>query len=91
MSYNFKAVAGAEFLACLLVFTTGCATVFKGEYRNIKLDSEPVEAQVFVNGDYYGRTPLRIELRPDQPYVIEFRKDGYQTETRRIKNEIGVG
>ncbi len=38
-----------------------------------------------------GRTPLRLELRPDESYTIEFRREGYQTEVRRIQNKVGVG
>lgn len=46
---------------------------------------------VFINGDYYGQTPLRLELKTDQSYTIEFQREGFKTQVRHIKNEIGVG
>ena len=46
---------------------------------------------VFINGEDYGQTPLRLELKTNQSYTIEFKRDGYKTQVRHIKNEIGVG
>ncbi len=88
-----KLKAAVSWILCgfFLLFTSGCATVFKGEYRTVRIKSEPDGAMVFVNGEYHGRTPVKLELRPSRPYTIEFRKEGYETEVRRIKNEIGVG
>jgi hypothetical protein len=91
MEVNLKKATGALILGCLVFSLSGCATIFRGEHRQLSIESEPKAAQVYINGIYYGRTPLRIELRPNQSYTIEFKKEGYETEVRRIKNEIGVG
>lgn len=91
MNINLKATVSLVLCGAFLLLTSGCATIFKGEYRSMNLKSEPGGAQVFINGEYYGRTPVRVELRPKQDYTIEFKKDGYEPETRHIKNEIGVG
>jgi hypothetical protein len=91
MERKTKAAVSGVLIGSFLLLTCGCATVFKGEYRTVKIGSEPDDAMVFVNGEFHGRTPVKLELRPNRPYTVEFRKDGYQTEVRRIKNEIGVG
>lgn len=91
MRRKTRAAVGGFLCASLLLFTSGCATVFKGEYRTVRIKSEPDGAMVFVNGEFQGRTPVRLELRPNRPYTIEFRKEGYKSEVHRIKNEIGVG
>lgn len=91
MERRTKAAVSGVLIGSFLLLTCGCATVFKGEYRTVKIGSEPDGAMVFINGEFHGRTPVSLELRPNRPYTIEFRKDGYQTEVRRIKNEIGVG
>ena len=91
MNRRLKAAVSWVLCGLFLVFTSGCATVFKGEHRAVKIGSEPDGAMVFINGEYSGRTPLKLELRPSRPYTIEFRKEGYESEVRRIKNEIGVG
>lgn len=91
MNLKLKTLMTPLLLGALLLALSGCATVFRGEHRNLNIASEPDGALVFINGMYYGRTPLRLELRPNQPYTIEFRKEGFETEVRHIKNEIGVG
>jgi hypothetical protein len=91
MKKNLKDVTSVLVLAAFVLALSGCATVFRGEHRRLGVNSEPESAQVFINGTYYGRTPLRIELRPNQPYTIEFKKEGFKTEVRQIKNEIGLG
>jgi len=91
MKKNSKTIASILSLTSLVLILSGCATVFRGEHRRLSINSEPESAQVYINGTYSGQTPLRIELRPNQPYTIEFRKEGFKTEVRQIKNEIGVG
>jgi hypothetical protein len=91
MESRARAAVSCILIGSFFLLTSGCATVFKGEYRTVKIGSEPEGAMVFVNGEYQGRTPFRLELRPSRPYTVEFRKEGYRSEVRRIKNEIGVG
>ncbi|MFC2166373.1 PEGA domain-containing protein [Acidobacteriota bacterium] len=78
-------------LITFVFMLSNCATIFKGEYRDVRINSEPGDAQVFVNGEFQGRTPLKLELRPDESYTIEFKREGYKTQVRQIKNKIGVG
>jgi len=91
MNLKLKTFMTPLLMGALLFALSGCATIFRGEHRDLSLASEPDGARVFINGVYYGKTPLKLELRPNQPYTIEFRKDGFETEVRQIKNEIGVG
>lgn len=91
MNFKLKTFVTPLLLGALLLAPSGCATVFQGEHRDLNIASEPDGARIFINGVYHGRTPLKLELRPNQPYTIEFKKDGFETEVRRIKNEIGVG
>ena len=91
MNPKGNAFTASLLLGGLLLSLSGCATVFRGEHRRLDLGSEPDGAGVYINGQYFGKTPLKLELRPNQPYTIEFKKDGYETEVRQIKNEIGVG
>lgn len=91
MEHTIKAAVSGILIGSFLLLTCGCATVFKGEFRTVKIGSEPDGAMVFINGEFTGRSPVKLELRPNTSYTVEFRKEGYQTEVRRIKNEIGVG
>jgi hypothetical protein len=70
---------------------SSCATVLKGDMEGVRLNSEPPAARVYINGEYYGRTPLEIELKCYESYTIEFVKEGHERVVRRITNRIGAG
>ena len=82
-------------ITLVAVFTislcTSCATVFKGDTERVRLNSEPEGARVYINGEYYGRTPLKIKLKCYDSYVIEFHKKGHRRVVKRIDNHIGAG
>jgi hypothetical protein len=76
------------FLFIAFVFS-GCATLFNEKAPPVSFMSEPSAAHVYVNGAQMGETPCTIKLETDNEYTIEFRKDGYQTKTYFLTNEIG--
>lgn len=78
-------------LLSFMFLMTHCAFVFKGERRDVHFNSEPNGARVFINGEFYGRTPVKLRLEPENIYVIEFRREGYEPVTRRLTNHIGAG
>ncbi len=78
-------------LVSFVVSFTGCAAIFKGSNSKLNLSSDPSGAKVYVNGNYYGKTPIRILLKSNQTYTIEFRKEGYKTVTQNITNHVGAG
>ena len=86
-----KKVISLSILIVFVFMLSNCATIFKGEYRNVRINSDPDGAKVYINGDYFGETPLKLELRPNQSYTVEFRREGYKTEVRQIQNRIGWG
>jgi hypothetical protein len=69
----------------------GCATLLAPKTHPLSLASEPHGAQVFVNGVNMGSTPLRLELKADQTYTIEFRKEGYENQTHIVHSKVGAG
>ncbi len=85
------------FLGVVLIFIgfafylTGCATIVKGKNSNLVLTSEPKGADVYVNGFHKGKTPVTLKLESENSYTIEFRKEGYETQSVFISNKIGVG
>ena len=77
-------------LVCSFAFS-GCATIFKGTNGRVDFMSTPPEAEVWVNGNLMGRTPLKLKLNVKEEYRIEFRKEGFQTEVSLIQNRVGAG
>ena len=78
----------AGFLAGSL---TSCAAIFKGDSRTVALNSEPMGAQVYINGVNRGSTPVRLDLVSKKNYTVEFRKDGYENQVVALDNKLGVG
>ncbi|AJG39941.1 hypothetical protein TRQ7_00435 [Thermotoga sp. RQ7] len=52
-------------------------------FAKLSLSSSPSGADVYINGDYRGKTPLTLNLSPGN-YSLTFRKEGYREETRYI-------
>jgi len=79
-------------LLATAIFTfNGCATLFKGSTEAISYSSDPPGAEVYVNGQLMGTTPFQLQMKSNQTYTIEFRKDGYQNRTVVLNNSVGGG
>lgn len=79
-------------LVAIFVFAVnGCATIFHGSTDKINFSSDPTGAQVYVNGQLMGITPLEIKLESKHTYNIEFRKEGYANKTVVVTNSVGAG
>jgi len=86
-----KKIAACTLVASLVLLLSGCATLFKGPNERVSLSSDPKGAEVFVNDEYRGDTPLRLKLESRRSYRIEFRKEGYRPKVVNISNHIGAG
>ncbi|MDT8320654.1 MAG: PEGA domain-containing protein [Xanthomonadales bacterium] len=53
------------------------------------LVSDPPRANITVNGDYRGQTPLELALNPDQDTIIRLFKQGFQAASRQMKVASG--
>jgi hypothetical protein len=80
-------------VVCLVfsLFFMSCATVFKGTNKRVGFTSNPSQADVYINGKYYGKTPVELKLSVKEEYSIEFRKDGYASRVYQISNRVGAG
>ena len=54
----------------------------------IYIESEPSDANVFINGKYAGITPLELQLK-EGTYTIKIKKDGYKEYTKKITLKAG--
>jgi hypothetical protein len=78
-------------LATSIFILNGCATIFKGSTDTVSFSSDPSGAKVYVNGQLMGTVPLQLELKSNQSYTIEFRKEGYENRTVILNNSVGAG
>lgn len=70
---------------------TSCATLFDDDSSTILVNSEPSGAIVRVDGYPMGTTPATLVLDNDSSHVIELTKEGYVTETARVKKSVRWG
>lgn len=74
--------------ACVVASTiilTGCATLFNDSLKTVTMTSDPNQAEVYVNGNRMGTTPVSLDLANSQSHTVVFRKAGY-TEITCVLN-----
>lgn len=77
-------------IVCLCFFLSNCATLFKGTSEEVNFGSNPVGAEVWVDGKMMGKTPINFKLMSKKTYVIEFKLEG-QTKVVNLNNHVGAG
>lgn len=68
-----------------------CATIFSPGPDPVDFGSQPEGAQVIVNGQNMGSTPVTLRLRPEKQYTITFRKEGFQDATVTLSSHVQAG
>lgn len=78
-------------VAVVALAASGCMTLFGGAGRRVEVTSAPPDAQVFVDGEHVGATPVRVTVNGTGPGpVITVEKDGYPTYRRRLRRSVSV-
>jgi hypothetical protein len=77
-------------IAGVISLCAGCAALEKGTHEEVDFASEPTNADVYVNGERMGTTPVTLKLESKETYKIEFKKKGFGTKTYMITNHIGT-
>jgi hypothetical protein len=83
-----KTVLKTLILALISSMTLGCATFLAPKTHPLPASSEPTGADVYVDGNKMGTTPVVLDLKADKSYIIEFRKEGYEPVMKVIKTKI---
>jgi hypothetical protein len=84
-------------IACLLltlvviVSVTSCATIFKQKSSTVSFDSDPQGAEIYINGNRMGKTPMPLYLSNLKAVTVTFKKEGYEDKTYIINTKVGVG
>ncbi|HTL68377.1 MAG TPA: PEGA domain-containing protein [Lacunisphaera sp.] len=72
-----------------ILFSSGCASIVKGTTQPIPVTSDPTGAEVKLDGNKLGQTPLKIEAKRKADHLLTIEKAGYQTESVAITRNIG--
>jgi hypothetical protein len=68
------------------VLLAGCATMMHGVDQEVPVSSSPPGAEVRVDGELHGVTPLVLKLRRESDYLVEISKPGYRPVTLGLKS-----
>ncbi len=83
---QFLAIAS---LATLSLFAGGCASIVKGTTQAIPVSSNPTGADVKLDGNRVGQTPMSVEVKRKSDHLMTIEKAGYQPESIAITRNIG--
>ena len=79
---------------------SGCVTLHSGTTQRIRVASTPPDAQVFLDGQLVGATPLDVTVsRRNRRPMLVIEKDGFprherrlrRSETWRVLDSFGIG
>ena len=74
----------------LVVFTVaGCATIVKGSTQKVPVASDPPAADVLVDGNLVGATPVTVTLKRKDDHLITIQKPGFQPRSVAVVKNVG--
>jgi tetratricopeptide (TPR) repeat protein len=68
----------------LALFDAAVAAVQAGPFGGFRVETDPPNAEVYVDGRFRGITPTTIAGLTVSPHVIAVKKDGYTRSTQRL-------
>ncbi len=75
----------------LILLIAGCGALFNGEASPITMNSNPIGAQVLVDGDPVGTTPVTVDISVKEEHRVVFRMAGYDDVTCILNRKVGAG
>ncbi len=70
-------------------FFTSCATILrKNTKQDVTFTTNPPNADVYVDGNKVGTSPVTVALETTEPHNIEYRLNGYPTTSYTVEGEI---
>ena len=82
-------------MVCLVLVSVislvGCATLFKQKSRTVAFNSDPQGAEIYINGNRMGKTPMPMNLSNLKAVTVTFKKEGYDDKTYIINTKVGGG
>lgn len=70
---------------------TGCAAILGTKQKDFDLRSDPQGAEVYLNGNRVGTTPVKVKLSNQATHTFVFKKEGYKDATCTLTRGTGAG
>lgn len=78
-------------LASSLTMLSACGAIFSSSTATINVNSEPQGAEVVVNGNPMGRTPLQTQVSNRETQTIQLRFQDGKVSTCVLPAKLGAG
>jgi hypothetical protein len=72
------------------LLTSNCATIISGSKQNIKFNSNPTNATIFIDEVQVGKTPYETKLERKREYEVKIQLDGYKTYETKLTKKFNV-
>ncbi len=85
-----KKVALLSIIFFLSLIFFSCGSIMHGTTQEVGISSNPSNAAVTINGQNMGNTPMILDLKRKNSYMVRFELPGYETyETNLTRNTSG--
>jgi hypothetical protein len=84
--YRFGTIVS---VACVVLLLNGCASIVKGTSQTIPVSSDPSGAEVKIDGNLVGQTPVSVKAKRKTDHLVTIEKTGYQVESVAVTRNIG--
>jgi hypothetical protein len=75
-------------VVCLGSLLSSCATIFASKNAGVMISCTPDSSKVFVNGEFAGYTPVRVELPRSNSQLVEIKHEGYEPQQKILRTKI---
>lgn len=74
----------------IALLTSSCATIVSGSKQNIRFDSNPATATIFIDEVEVGKTPFEIKLKRNSDHSVMIKLEGYQTYETKLTRKFNA-
>lgn len=76
-------------LILVVLFLASCAAIMrKNTQQDVTFTTQPPDAEVFVDGESVGNSPVTISVDTREEHKIEYKNDGYADKSYVLKGRI---
>jgi hypothetical protein len=77
-------------LSSTLFLLGSCATLLRGSKTSeiVKISGNPKEANIYVNNELVGKSPLNYEVKKRKEHIVRIEKEGYKDSNAVIETKL---
>jgi PEGA domain-containing protein len=78
-------------LVAVALAASGCATLFASKTTTVRIESDPPQADIMIDGNAVGQTPASLEVATSKSHAITIQKAGYHPAGCTLQATVGAG